>query len=203
MPDDAERERHVVVRVDVDARTARRARGFEQRRQLLQALGAEHDVDRAIAFEKRRAFLLCHASGDGDDRPLRLARRGLAQLAESRVELLLGALAHAAGVDDEHVGVALVFGARVAVALEKTRQAFRVMEVHLAAEGVDEVLTLGHVAPSLSFPRVFRLSTFFRFRPIRGAIPAAPAQTPAPEATRSLPRSSAQSPLPCRHRRGE
>ena len=94
MPDDAERERHVVVRIDVDAWTSRCARIVHQRRQLLQALRAEHDVDRAIAFEQRRAFLLRDAAGDGDDRALGLARRGLAQLAKSRVELVLGARAH-------------------------------------------------------------------------------------------------------------
>ena len=62
-----------------------------------------------------------------------------AQLAEPRVELLLGALAHAAGVDDDDVGVGGVVGRLVAGLLEQAGHALGVVDVHLAAERLDQV----------------------------------------------------------------
>ena len=60
------------------------------------------------------AFLLRDAAGDGDDRIAAELAAHLLDLAEPRVELVFGALAHAAGVDDDQVGVGVGFGAVVA-----------------------------------------------------------------------------------------
>ena len=93
------------------------------------------------ALEDRLAFLLRDAAGDGDDRVVPVLGGQLPQLAESRVELLLGALADAAGVDDDDVGVRGVVGRLEAGLLEQAGHALGVVDVHLAAERLDEVLT--------------------------------------------------------------
>ena len=138
---------------------------LDQHRQHLQPLRAEHDVDHVAVglLEQRVAFLLRHAAGDGDERPAPGLLAEHAQLAEPRIELLLGVLADAAGVDDDDVGVALVVGRLVAGLLQQARHPLGVVDVHLAAERLDEVF-LGHVACvararrlSLS-PFAFRLS---------------------------------------------
>ena len=70
-----------------------------------------------------------------------LLGRQLAQLAEARVELLLGALADAAGVDDDDVGVGRVVGRLEAGLLEQPRHPLGVVDVHLAAERLDQIFT--------------------------------------------------------------
>ena len=89
----------------------------------------------------RVAFLLRDAAGDRDDRVVAVSRRQLPELAEPRVQLLLGALADAAGVDDDDVGVAVVVGRLVAGLLEQPRHALGVVDVHLAAERLDQILS--------------------------------------------------------------
>ena len=79
-----------------------------------------------------------------------------AQLAEARVELLLGVLADAAGVDDDDVGFALVVGRLVAGLVEQAGHPLGVVDVHLAAERLDQVF-LGHVYTAIADFR-FRLA---------------------------------------------
>ena len=66
-------------------------------------VGAEDDVDPRGALDDGVAVLLGHAAADGD---LHVGVRGLgrAQLAEVAVELVVGVLAHRAGVEDDDVG---------------------------------------------------------------------------------------------------
>ena len=110
-----ERKRHVVERIEVDDRTPLGRGLLDQHRQPPDRLRADDDVgDAGRALQDRLAFLLRHAAGDGDDRVVALLVGQLPQLAEPRVELVLGALAHAAGVDDDDVGVGGVVGRLVA-----------------------------------------------------------------------------------------
>ena len=84
--------------------------------------------------KKRLAFDLRQAAGDHHDaaRVERLDPGGLAEVAGQAV---VGALAHRAGVVDEHVGVVDGSSTRSqAVALEQGADALRVVIVHLTAE---------------------------------------------------------------------
>ena len=63
----------------------------------------------------------------------------LTHLPESRVELVFGALAHAARVDDDHIGVARLRRRLVAGLLQQPRHPFGVVDVHLAAVRLDEI----------------------------------------------------------------
>ena len=104
-----------------------------------------------------------------------------AQLAEARVQLLLGALAHAARVDDDDVGVGGVVGRLEAGLLEQPGHALGVVDVHLAAERLDQVFTRHALVPFAfaSFAFAFRL----RFR-------LSPSRPPPVDAGRSRPRAS-------------
>src|SRR5690606_5178534 len=70
-------------------------------------------------------------------------------LAEPREELLRCLLAHAARVDHDDVRVAIVFRGLVAGLLQEPGHAFRVVEVHLATECFDQVLS-GHLLAFVS-----------------------------------------------------
>ena len=87
------------------------------------------------------ALLLRHAAGDGDDRPRALLDGHLTKLAETREEFFLGALAHAAGVDDDDVCVAIVGRGLVARLLEQSGHALGVVHVHLTAVRFDQVFS--------------------------------------------------------------
>ena len=121
------------------------------------------------ALEDRLAFLLRHAAGDRDDRVVALFRGQLAQLAQPRVELLLRALADAAGVDDDDVGVGRVVGRLEAGLFEQAGHPLGVVDVHLAAEGLDQVFArhvrlLFGVSPAATFAFAFRFRFAFRLR---------------------------------------
>ena len=60
-------------------------------------------------------------------------------LAEPREELFFRPLAHAARVDDDDVGVAVVRRGLVSSLVQEARHALRVVDVHLAAVRFDEV----------------------------------------------------------------
>jgi hypothetical protein len=84
-------------------------------------------------------------------------RRQLTQLSQTRVELFFRALADAAGVDDHDVRVCRVPGRLVAGLLEEARHPLRIVDVHLAAERLDQVF-LGQ------FTVTFAFAVDFRFR---------------------------------------
>ena len=116
----------------------------EQGREAADVVGAEDDVDPGGALDDGLAVLLRHAAADGD---LQVGVRGLgrAQLAEVAVELVVGVLAHGAGVEDDDVGdVRALRGgdARevdVAGGLEQPGEALGVVHVHLAPVGAHVV----------------------------------------------------------------
>ena len=98
----------------------------------------ERDVDLRVEREQPVALRLGVAAADGDHGvgPLPLLRCGVAEV---RGELRVGLLADRARVEDEHVG--LVAARRLAETelLEHALDPLRVVRVHLAAEGGDEV----------------------------------------------------------------
>ena len=116
------------------------AASCDQHRQTPDRLRADDDVGHAgRALEDRVTFLLRHASGDRDHRVVPELGRHHAQLAEPRIELVFGPLADAARVDDDDVGVRGVVGRLVAGLLQQPGHALGVVDVHLAAERLDEV----------------------------------------------------------------
>ena len=149
-PRDPERKRHIVVQRQVDERPPFDRGLFDQHRQPPDRLRADDDVgDAGRPAEQRAAFLLRHAAGDRHDRIVPLLAGQLTQLAEARVELLFRALPHAAGVDDDDVGIRRVVGRFEAGLLEQPRHALGVVHVHLAAERLDQVFAR-HVTPLTS-----------------------------------------------------
>ena len=159
------RERHVVyaprsIRISPEA-----AGLFDEHGQHPHPACADDDVDGAGAPQQPRALLLRHASRNGDERPVARLPLEVAELAQTRIELLLGALPHAAGVDDDDVGLQSSTVRLVTGRLEQPRHLLGIVEVHLAAERLDSI-----------FPRSlspFRLAGFaFAFcLPLRFRLP--------------------------------
>jgi len=105
-------------------------------------VGAEHDIDMTGPLADRVPVLLGETSADHD---LETRSGGLDRLevTEGAVELVVGVLADAAGVEDDDVGVIERGGGLHAVGLEQPGDALGVVLVHLTPEGADQVL-LGH-----------------------------------------------------------
>ena len=119
------------------------AGALEERRQRAHVVGAEDDVDPGRLLEDDRLVFLGEAAADGDLHALVLALRAR-EVSEGAVELVVGVLAHGAGVDDDDVGVA-VGRPDVPGGLEGAAQPLRVVHVHLAAEGAHLVGARGGV----------------------------------------------------------
>ena len=120
------------------------------------------------ALQERRTFLLRDAAGDGDDRGVPHRPGGLAELAEPREQLVFGPLPHAAGVDDDDVGVGGVGRRLEPGGFEEAGEPLAVVHVHLTAVGLNQILSR-HV-PCLCGRRCgrhfrFRLLPPLRFRP--------------------------------------
>ena len=128
--------REVLVRAEAAARSD--AAGAEPVAEMRDRAWSEGDVDERVELEDPLPLRLGVAATDGDDEvwPLALPRAGLAEVGR---ELRVWLLADRAGVEDDDVGV--VPGGRLAEAerLEEALDALRVVRVHLAPEGRDEV----------------------------------------------------------------
>ena len=110
----------------------------EQRRQRSDVVGAEHDVDpRRLA--QHRVFVFLGQAAAHRDLHVRVAALTRGQMAEVAVELVVGVLAHRAGVEDHHIGVGAVGRAPVARRLQQARQPLRIVDVHLTSVGADLV----------------------------------------------------------------
>ena len=101
-------------------------------------VGAEHDIDVAGPLPDQFPVLLGQAPGHCDERAGPLCLHGL-EPAQSAVQLVVGVLADAAGVEHHHVGILQDGGALVPVALEQARDPLGVVLVHLAPEGADGI----------------------------------------------------------------
>ena len=110
----------------------------EQRGQRSDVMRAEYDVDPRHLAQQRLSVLLGQAAADRD-LDVGIAALARSQMAEVAVQLVVGVLAHRAGVEDHHIGVGALGGAPVAGRLEQARQPFGVVDVHLAAVGADLV----------------------------------------------------------------
>ena len=113
-------------------------RPLQQHRQRADVVGAEDDVDPRRLGGDRGAVLLRQAAADGDlhARVGGLDRR---QVAEVAVELVVGVLAHRAGVEDDDVGLAVGGRGDVARVLQQAGEPLGVVDVHLAPVGADLV----------------------------------------------------------------
>ena len=111
-----------------------------------QVVRAEHDVDPAHLLLDELPVLLGQAAADGDLEP-RLGVDQLLEPAEGAVEALVSVLPDAAGVEHHDVRLLHGGGRLQAVGHQEPGQALRVVLVHLAPEGADEVGP-GHLTKS-------------------------------------------------------
>ena len=101
--------------------------------------GDQRDVGRAL--EDLLALLLGDAAQNGEALPFLVQ---LLEVVQAMEDLLLGLIADRAGVVDDEVGVLFALHLRVALGDERPHDLLGVVEVHLAAEGLDvERLLLG------------------------------------------------------------
>ena len=132
-PSRQRRRVRLVLVEDLD-RPDRQLRGAQEVGSVGEVVGAEHHVDERRAFAHAVAILLGQAAADRD---LQVGPRGLErlQVAEVGVELVVGVLPDAARVEHDDVGFGEVVGRLHAVGREHSRDAFRVVLVHLAPVG--------------------------------------------------------------------
>ena len=109
---------------DLELRLVVVAGALEQARQGAHVVRAEDDVDPRRLLEDDVLVLLGEASADGDLHARRARRLTHGEVAEVAVELVVGVLAHGAGVDDDDVGLGAV-GRDVAGAPRASRSAAR------------------------------------------------------------------------------
>ena len=142
------RERVVVVRVgrveDLSDRAGLPSLGDEGRGSV-HVVRPEHDIDVRRPLANQVAVLLGQATGNHDLQigPRLLHRLEMTQVA---VELVVGVLTDAAGVEHDHIGVVEALGRLQPVGLEQTRDPFGVVFVHLAPEGAQQI-GAGHFRP--------------------------------------------------------
>ena len=128
---------------DLDDRPARRALLAQELGGPVHVVGAEHDVDVGRLVDDEVAVLLGQAAADHDLHVGPPLLEGL-ELTEVAVELVVGVLADAAGVEHHHVGIVDAGGRAQAVGLEQAGDALGVVLVHLAPEGAHHVRLVGH-----------------------------------------------------------
>ena len=133
-----------------------RAPARQQLGQAMIGLRADDDVDERRALDQQLALGLGDAAGD---RQQHVARRPLAprvaqpaQPAELGKDLLRGLLADVAGVQDDQIGIVGPRPRPIAVSCQRLRHTIGIVDVHLAAVGLDEEF-LGHVAASAAHAR--------------------------------------------------
>ncbi len=94
--------------------------------------GDQRDVGRAL--EDLFALLLGDAAEHGEALPFLVQ---LLEIVQAMEDLLLGLVADRAGVVDDEVGILFALHLRVAFGDERAHDLFGVVEIHLAAEGLD------------------------------------------------------------------
>ena len=108
----ADGKRHVVEAGHVDRRRTRLAGPLDQAGQFLEAMRAEHDVDDLAVGPVSSASPSCCATQPATTTT---GRRPVSspgpQFAQPRVELVLGVLPDAAGIDDDDIRIERVLGA--------------------------------------------------------------------------------------------
>ena len=127
---------------DLDQRAVGRPCLDQQLGGAVDVVGAEDDVDVLGLARDQIAVLLGKASRHHDlaALPGLLPRH---QVAEVAVQLVVGVLPDAAGVEDDDVGVVLRLGAHQPVGLQQAGDALGVVLVHLTPVGAHDVAA-GH-----------------------------------------------------------
>ncbi len=126
---------------------------MKQLRQAVIVLRPDDEIDGGLPAQDFPALGLRDAAGDDQRRlaPLRGAFcLEFADLAEFGIDLFGGALADVAGVEDDEIGVLDRLRLGKALLARNVGHALRVVDVHLAAEGLDEHATRiggGHGGP--------------------------------------------------------
>ncbi|MPM88429.1 hypothetical protein SDC9_135533 [bioreactor metagenome] len=108
-------------------------------RQPVELAGAEHEIEMRQLFQQFVAAVLRHAA-DGADDQVGVARLVLFHEADLADGFALGLFAHAAGVEDHHLGCGLAGDDFVARCGQHPGQRLGIAHVHLAAVGLDENL---------------------------------------------------------------
>ena len=124
----AKRNRHL---------TALAAANFvEQIGDRVQLARTDDQIDVRCSFENDLLVLLGHAAHHADHF-VRVTLFRFADLAQRAVDLFLGVLAHAAGVEQHAIGFLRRIDDGVAVTFQVSDHHFAVQHVHLAADGLD------------------------------------------------------------------
>ncbi len=118
---------------------------LEQLGHLRELARADDQVDVRRALEDQLLVLLGHAAQHADDL-VRVLLLDVLQPAQGAVDLVLGMLADAAGVEEDRVGAAGAVDQLVARLAQTGHHQLAVEHVHLAADGFD-VQTFGHGKP--------------------------------------------------------
>ena len=121
---------------------------FQQPRHLVQLTGADDQIDVRRPLEDQLLILLCHAAQHADDL-MRVAIFGVLQPSQGAVDFVFGMLPHAAGVEQDRVGLGGRVDQFVALLAQRRHHQLAIEHVHLAADGFD-VQTLGHGDQRLS-----------------------------------------------------
>ena len=109
-------------------------------RQMMIALRTDHDIHGRRAADDLFAFGLRDAAGDRDFHVAALARGVVlhdAQATEFGIDFLGGFLADMAGVEDHQVRILDIGRLDKAFAGQRVHHALRIVDVHLAAIGLD------------------------------------------------------------------
>jgi hypothetical protein len=105
--------------------------------------GAEHDVDMRRPLDDEVTVLLGEAAADHDLQVGTALLQGL-ELAEVAVQLVVGVLTDAAGVEHDDIGIVQARGGAQPVCFQQAGDALGIMLVHLAPEGAHHVGLVGH-----------------------------------------------------------
>ncbi len=117
-------------------------------------LRPDHDIDNGSATQDFLAFRLRDTAGHADHEFLPLGIASLLhvpQATESGIDLLGCLFADVAGVEEDQVRVLHLLRRHVAFTRQRIAHAHRIVDIHLAAIGLDE--DLAHVGNHLAFDR--------------------------------------------------
>src|SRR4029077_9820744 len=103
----------------------------------MEFLGANHKIEVRDLFQQLRPPRLRHAA-EKSKNGFRPALRHAAEHSHLAKRLLLGHVAHAAGIEQNDIGLRLATDLLVAAGNERMRDLLRVALVHLATVGLDE-----------------------------------------------------------------
>ncbi len=124
------------VQADGQLAASTRAGALDQFRRLLQLPRTDDQIDVRRTIEDQPLVLLGHAAQDADDL-FGMTLLVAPELAQGAVDLVLGVLPHAAGIEQDRVGLLDGIDQLVAVLPEAGHDHFAVQHIHLAADGLD------------------------------------------------------------------